>query len=65
MDEMQDMHMGLRQQLQQFEMERQQIGEAIIEVQRRISVLNEAMSWSPVAAEPYQEVPAENEWLNK
>jgi len=54
MDDMQEMHLSLRQQLQQFQMRRQQIAEAITETQRRTSVLEEAMSWSPVGAEADQ-----------
>ena len=68
MGQIQEMHLGLRQQLQQFEMKRKETGEAIIEIQRRISVLDEAMSWRPVAAEPYQQIPAGNtemQWVNK
>ena len=59
MDELQEMHLGLSQQMQQFATERKQISEAITEVQRRISILDEAMSWGPVAAKPYQEPPLE------
>lgn len=51
MNRMQEMHLGLRQQLQQLAMIREQKGQDIIEVQRRISVLEEAMSWNAVAAE--------------
>lgn len=54
MGEMQEMHLGLHQQLQQFQMSQQQIAEAITETQRRTSVLEEAMSWSPVVAEADQ-----------
>lgn len=53
MDDMQEVHLSLRQKLQQFEMNRQQIGEAIVEVKRRIKVLEEAMSWDAVTAEPH------------
>ena len=56
MHEIQEMRLGLRQQLEQLEMKRRQIDEAIIEFQRRISGLGEAMDWRPVAAESYQQM---------
>ena len=52
MQEMQEMHLGLRQQLEQLEIERRQIDEAVIEFQRRIS----GLAWRPIAAESYQEM---------
>lgn len=53
---MQEMHLGLRQQLEQLEMRRRQIDEAVIEFHRRISGLGKATLWRPVAAESYQEM---------
>ncbi len=49
---MQEMRLGLRQQLEQLEMKRRQIDEAIIEFQRRIS----GLPWRPVTTESYQEM---------
>ena len=60
MDEIQEMHLSLQQQLDQLEAEHHQIGEGILETQRRIGILDEAMSWSPVEVEPYQELPLED-----
>ena len=57
MDDIQEMHLNLRQQLQRLETTREQIGEAIIEVQRRIGILDEALSWSPI--EVHQELSPE------
>ncbi len=77
MQDIQDMHMGLQEELQQFEMRQEQIGEGIIEIQRRIAILDEAMAWSPIEVKPYQEFPLEDgfqtaaaedteiEWVNR
>ena len=54
MQDIQDMHQCLHEQMQQFEMMQEQIGEGIIEVQRRTGILDEAMSWSPIEVEPHQ-----------
>ena len=54
MHEIQETHQCLHEQLQQFEMIQAQIGEGITEVQRRIGILDEAMSWSPIEVEPHQ-----------
>ena len=56
MGQMQEMHLSLSQQLHQLATIRKQMGEDIIEIQRRISVLDEAMSWGAVAADPGQAV---------
>jgi len=48
MQDIQEMHLDLQEQLQQFERKQEQIGEGIIEAQRRISILDEAMSRSPI-----------------
>ena len=52
MREAQEMHLGLRQQLEQLEMKRGEIDEAVIEFRRRIS----GLAWRPVAAESYQQM---------
>ena len=57
MQDTQELHLSLHQQLFQLEFEQQQIGEGIIEVERRIGILDEAMSWSPVEVEAYREFP--------
>lgn len=44
MQDTQELHLSLHQQLFQLEFEQQQIGEGIIEVERRIGILDEAMS---------------------
>ncbi len=54
MQNIQEMHLCLHEQLQQFEMMQEQIGEGIIEVQRRTGILDEAMSWSPIEVEHHQ-----------
>ena len=56
MQDIQEMHLSLHEQLQQFETRQEQIGEGIIEAKRRIGVLDEAMSWSPIEVEPCQEL---------
>ena len=63
MDEIQEMHLGLQEELQQFETRQEQIGEGIIEVQRRIGILDEAMSWCPIEVEPCRELLLEDEFL--
>ena len=57
---MRKLHQSLDQQLGQLESEHHQIGEDIIEVQRRIGILDEAMAWSPIEVEPYQELAVED-----
>ena len=44
---MQKLHQSLDQQLGQLETERVQVAESVIEVQRRIDILKEVMSWDP------------------
>jgi len=56
MQDIQEMHLSLHQQLGQLESEQHQIGEGIIEVKRRISILDEAISWSPIEVEAYQKL---------
>ncbi len=62
MDDIQEMHLGLQDELQRFEMRQEKIGEGIIEVERRIGILDEAMAWSPVEVEPSQELLLEDEF---
>ena len=62
MQDMQEMHLSLREELQQFETRQEQIGEGIIAVNRRIGILDEAMSWGPVEGELSQELPQEDEF---
>ena len=61
---MQKMHLSLHQQLHQFESEQEQIAQAIIEVQRRIAMLDEVMSWSVPGFEAEQEFSHEFEYQN-
>ena len=61
---MRKMHLSLHQQLNQFEAEQQQIADAIIEVQRRIAILDEVMSWSVPSYEAEQEYSHEFEYQN-
>ncbi len=61
---MRKLHLSLHQQLNQFEAEQQQIAEAIIEVQRRIAILDEVMSWSVPGYEAEQEYSHEFEYQN-
>ena len=77
MGDIQEMHLSLQEELQQFEMKQEQIGQGIIEVQRRIGILDEAISWSPIEVEPSQELElgdaflaadaedTEIEWVNR
>ena len=77
MNDIQEMHLSLQEQLQQFEMKQEQIGEGIVETQRRIGIVDEAMSWSPIQVEFYQQPPVEDasqtadtedteiEWVNR
>ncbi len=52
---MRKLHQSLDQQLDQLETERDQIAKAIIEVQRRIGILDEVMSWTfPEEEEPQE-----------
>ena len=64
MQDIQEMHLNLHEQLQQFEREQEQIGEGIIEGQRRIGILDEAMSWSAVEVGSYQVLPQEYGFVN-
>ena len=71
---MRKLHLNLQEQLQSFEMERKEISEAIIEVQKRIKILDDIMSWTlpeqPSDREhgqgkvPLAEVPLKDESLN-
>ena len=61
---MRKMHLSLHQQLDQFETEQEQIAQAILEVQRRIAVLDEVMSWSVPGLEAEQEFTPEFEYKN-
>ncbi len=54
MQDIQDMRQCLHEQLQHFEIIQEQIGEGIIEVQKRSGILDVVMSWSPIEVEPYQ-----------
>ena len=60
MQDIQENHQCLQGQLQQFEMMQEQMGEVIIEVQRRIGILDEAMCWISIEVEPYQALPLED-----
>ena len=55
MQDFQVMHLGLQEELRQLETRQAQIGEGIVEAERRIAILDEAMAWSPVAVEPFPE----------
>lgn len=61
---MRKMHLSLHQQLQQFESEQEQVAQAIIEVQRRIAILDEVMGWSVPGFEAEQEFYHEYEYQN-
>ena len=61
MQEIQDMHLGLQEELQRFELKQEQMSEGIIETKRRIGILDEAMAWSPIEIEPSQELLLEDE----
>ena len=52
---MRTLHLGLVQQLAQLETRQCQIGDAIAEVNRRIAVLDEVISWNMPEAESEQE----------
>lgn len=73
MQDFQEMHLGLQEELQKFEMRQEEIGEGIVETKRRIGILDEAMAWSPIEVEPFPEdafptVEAEDteiEWVNR
>ncbi len=43
---MRKLHLSLQEQLDHFDMKQEQIAEAIIEVQKRIKILDEVMSWT-------------------
>lgn len=59
MQDIQELNVNLLQQLDQLEANHRQIGDGIIEVQRRIGILDEAMSWSPVEIGVHQELTQE------
>ena len=61
---MRKMHLSLHEQLQQFESEQEQVEQSIIEVQRRIAILDEVMSWSVPGFEAEQEFSHEYEYQN-
>jgi hypothetical protein len=52
---MQKLHLGLAQQLGQLETRQDQIGDAIAEVNRRIAIIDEVISWSMPEGESQQE----------
>ncbi len=54
---MQKLYLSLRQHLARLELQHCQTAEAIAETQRRIRVLEEAMSWTTPEIEADQEVP--------
>ncbi len=68
---MEELHQSFHQQLVRLETERDQIGEAmrdmqgrigildeaILEVQRRIGILDAVMSWTPIGEEYEEEIP--------
>jgi len=56
MQDIQEMCQCIHEKSQQFEMIREQIGEELIEVQRRMDILNEVISWSPMKVETYQAI---------
>ncbi len=65
---MQKLHQSLDQQLDQLETERYQIAETIIEVKRRIEVLDEVMSWSVPREKAEEELPLEDNskmWIRR
>ncbi len=65
---MRKLHQSLDLKLGQLETERDQIAETIIEVQRRIEVLDEVMSWSVPGEEPEEEPPLEDNskmWMRR
>ena len=71
---MQEIHQSLHQQLGRLETERNQIAEAlpeiqgrigivdeaILEVQRRIGILDAVMSWTPIRGRYEEEIPQES-----
>lgn len=59
---MQKLYLSLRQYLAQLELQHCQAAEGIAEIQRRIRVLEEAMSWTGPEAEAAQEAPREPEY---
>lgn len=54
-------HQSLLEQLERLETDKEENGEAITEVRRRIEVLDEVMSWSVTEEEPKKEFP----WITK
>jgi len=58
---MQQLYLSLRQHLAQLELQRCQTEDAIAEVQRRIRILEEAMSWTTPTVEVDQELTPEPE----
>ncbi len=59
---MQQLYLSLRQHLAQLELQRCQTAEGIAEVQRRLRILEEAMSWTVPDVEVDQEVSQEPEY---
>ncbi len=59
---MQKLYLSLRQHLARLELQHCQTAEAIAEIQRRIRVLEEAMSWTAPEVKADQEVPQEPEY---
>ena len=57
MQDVLEIHLCLQQRLGQLESDRHRVAEGIIEVKRRISILEEAMSWSPVEVESSPQFP--------
>ena len=58
---MRKLHLGLVQQLGQLETRQSQIADAIIEVKRRIAILDEVISWSMSELEADQEFSQEEQ----
>ena len=58
---MQQLYLSLRQHLAQLELQRCQAAETIAEVQRRLRLLEEAMSWTAPVIEAGQEMSQEPE----
>ena len=58
---MEELHQSLNQQLGGLESERDQIAEAMLEIQGRIGILDAVMSWTPIREEYEQEIPQESE----
>ena len=54
---MEELHQSLHQQLGGLESERDQIAEAMLEIQGRIGILDAVMSWTPIGEEYEEEIP--------